>query len=62
MKKFLAGAALTLFATVALGAGMPQYIITDCGTVHQIPDNASEREAIEAVDKWSEIDCASRHN
>ena len=34
-----------------------QFIITDCGTVHQIPDNSSVKFACDMVDKWSKLDC-----
>lgn len=36
---------------------MPQYIVTDCGTMHQIPSGSSEDFACEMVDTWSDIDC-----
>lgn len=61
MKKFLLCAAVTLFATVALASGSPQYIITDCGTIRQIPDNATPDEACDYVDAWSNIDCGTSY-
>ena len=49
---------IALLACPAVGAfAMPQFIITDCGTVHQIADNATKEEAAEAVDRYSEEDC-----
>ncbi|MCI1246450.1 MAG: hypothetical protein LKG14_03560 [Prevotella sp.] len=34
-----------------------QYIITDCGTEHQIATNASPEDALRAIDYWSQQDC-----
>lgn len=34
-----------------------QYIITDCGTVHEIPANSTAEEACDLLDKYSEKDC-----
>ncbi len=34
-----------------------QYIITDCGTVHQIPSNSTEDEALYEYFLYSTIDC-----
>lgn len=58
MKKyfaFLALIALTSFSYAA--TEIAQAIITDCGTVHQIPDSATEEQACLLLDFWSDIDC-----
>lgn len=34
-----------------------QYIITDCLTVHRIPANSTDEEAIFWLDYWTEQDC-----
>lgn len=49
--------AMVVVATTVLAKATPQYIMTDCGTVHQIPDNSSIDEACEWIDYWSSIDC-----
>lgn len=36
---------------------MRQAIITDCGTVHQIPDCATTEQACMLLDSWSKHDC-----
>lgn len=55
MKKVLLVVVLVLGA-ISVKAD-PQVIITDCGTVHQIPDDATVEEAIKELDKWSKKDC-----
>lgn len=57
MKKLFLCAAITLLTSAANAEEMPQYIITDCGTIHQIPDNATTDEACDWVDYWSSVDC-----
>lgn len=56
MKKMILCALVTL-ATAAYAQEMPQFIITDCGTIHQIPDDATVDEACDWLDFWSSIDC-----
>lgn len=34
-----------------------QYIVTDCGTVHQIPDNSSDKFAVAMQEYWTSVDC-----
>ena len=34
-----------------------QYIMTDCGTVYQIPVDATEDDVIDYIDYFSEQDC-----
>ena len=34
-----------------------QFIITDCGTVHQIATDATADEAVDAIDRYSREDC-----
>lgn len=51
---------LPLSFAVAQPNGDPidcQYIITDCGTVHKIPKNATMDEACDELDRWSTLDC-----
>lgn len=61
MKKFLLCSAVALFASAALASATPQYIITDCGTVHQIPDNATPGDACDYIDVYSNIDCGTSY-
>lgn len=62
MKKFLLSSAVALFASIGLASASPQYIITDCGTMYQIPDNASEQDACDYVDAYSNKDCGTSYN
>lgn len=55
MKKVLLVVALVLGA-ISVKAD-PQAVITDCGTVHQIPDDATVEEAIKLLNYWASIDC-----
>lgn len=57
MKKFFLCAVIALFTSVAYAKVMPQYVITDCGTVHQIPSDATPDEACDWLDYWSSVDC-----
>lgn len=64
MKKVIAFFAMAIVATVfsveAKSQECPpdaQYIITDCGTVHQIPTSSSEDFACVMVDFWTGVDC-----
>lgn len=66
MKKILFSAMLALatFASVYAddtedhgGDYDAQYIITDCGTVHEIPANSTDDEACDWLDYWSDKDC-----
>lgn len=34
-----------------------QFILTDCGTEHQIPANSTEEQAIEWLNRYTEEDC-----
>ena len=34
-----------------------QYVITDCGTVHKIPADATEEEACDYQEQYTEEDC-----
>lgn len=34
-----------------------QFIITDCGTIHEIDADASPEEALKALDYWASVDC-----
>ena len=55
MKKILL---MALLACPAMGAfAEPQFIITDCGTRHQVADNATPEEIIDAIDRYSKEDC-----
>lgn len=49
---------LTAFAMKS--SRMPQYIITDCGTVHQIESDSSIDHAVDELNKWTAIDCANQ--
>lgn len=37
---------------------MAQNVVTDCGTVHQIPDNASADFAVMMQEYWTKVDCS----
>lgn len=34
-----------------------QFIVTECGTVHQIPDDSDINFAIDMLDYWTSVDC-----
>lgn len=57
MKKLFLCAAVAFVAAGAYAAMMPQFIITECGTVHQIPSDSTVDEAVDALDYWTEQDC-----
>ncbi len=58
MKKFLVATFCLFAVTMASSAKrMPQAIITDCGTVHQIPSGCSDIEAAAWQAYWTVIDC-----
>ena len=59
MKKYLLFFALIALTSLSYAAvEISQAIITDCGTVHQIPDSATAEEACMLLDSWSKKDCA----
>jgi hypothetical protein len=41
----------------AIAKAMPQVIVTECGTQHQIPDQCTDEEAIALLEYWTTIDC-----
>lgn len=56
MKKII----LSVFALMAFSisaSAMRQYIVTDCGTKHRIPDNSSEEDACFFLDYFTAEDC-----
>lgn len=57
MKKFLFVFVLASIGIAGIAEQLPQFIITECGTVHKIKDNATIDEAIAEIDRWTEIDC-----
>lgn len=57
MKKLFALFILMSSFTIAKAADNVQYIVTECGTTHEIPANCTIREAIAWLQFWSEIDC-----
>ena len=57
MKKFFLCAAIAFLAFAVNAANIPQYIVTICGTVHQIPDDATIDEACKWIDYWYSVDC-----
>ncbi|MBR8729373.1 hypothetical protein IX332_000693 [Porphyromonas levii] len=57
MKKLILGTCAVLFSSVAFASDTPHYIITDCGTIHQIPDDATLEDACEIIDRMSAHDC-----
>jgi hypothetical protein len=58
MKKIILSV-VCVFAAASYAAAevMPQFIITDCGTTHQIPSNSTEDEAVAWLDFWAAMDC-----
>ena len=56
-KRILSIACVMAFASYATAEEMPQAIITDCGTIHQIPSDSTVDDAIGWIDFWSVIDC-----
>ena len=58
MKKIILCAIVALTTTVyAQGVASPQYIITDCGTVHACPGQMTPEDVIYWLDFWTEVDC-----
>lgn len=64
MKKILFLCVFTSFATVSISAknieksdSTKQYIITDCGTKHEIPADSTPDEACAWLDYYASIDC-----
>lgn len=63
MKKYLLFSLFVAICLVAFAKKKPkepidmQFIVTDCGTIHRIPANATEQQAADAIDNWSLIDC-----
>ncbi len=61
MKKYLLLFALIALTSLSYAAvEISQAIITDCGTVHQIPDCATAEEACMLLDSWSKKDCTGK--
>jgi hypothetical protein len=54
---FLCAFSLTASAEPKKAPIAAQYIITDCGTVHQIATNTTNDEIIDAIDEYSAEDC-----
>jgi len=48
---------MAMLAIVATSMDAKQYIITECGTVHAIDDDATSQEIEEAIDRWTAEDC-----
>lgn len=62
MKKLIlliAFLSLTALSFADKKGGEPRFIITDCGTIYQIPDDLSDEEAANLIDLLSEVDCYS---
>lgn len=58
MKKLILCAMVSLATTMyAQQETFKQCIITDCGTVHEIPADSTPEEAIAWLDFWTSIDC-----
>lgn len=59
MKKYLLFFAFIALTSLSYAAVETyQAIVTDCGTMHQIPDCATAEEACMLLDAWSKKDCA----
>lgn len=60
MKKYFVFLALIVLTSLSYAAvEISQSIITDCGTVHQIPDDATVEDACMLLDSWSKKDCGT---
>ena len=64
MKKILFCLAAFMLLPLSFAVAQPngdpidcQYVITDCGTVHQIPKDATVDEACKKLDEYTEADC-----
>ncbi|MGL5938013.1 MAG: hypothetical protein ACRCY5_04710 [Phocaeicola sp.] len=57
MKILLLCFGIALTTSLAFAKSMPQFIVTECGTVHRIPDNASIDMACDLLDYWTQVDC-----
>jgi hypothetical protein len=57
MKKFFIALFLILFVGNFAFAKLAQFIITPCGTTHQIPDGASWDLTDRLYRYWSYVDC-----
>lgn len=65
MKKLFSTVTLLMAFAFSAFAGEPdtedhydaQFIVTDCGTEHQIPANSTEEQAIEWLNHYTEEDC-----
>lgn len=66
MKKLLSSLVLLSAFSVSAFAGNgddtedhydAQYVITDCGTVHEIPADSTEDEACDYLEKYTKKDC-----
>jgi len=58
MKKFFLLIAIAATATVCFAATMKvQFVITECGTEHQIPDNSTIDEACDWLEHYSNTEC-----
>lgn len=65
MKKLFSTITLLMAFASSAFAGEPdtedhydaQFIVTDCGTEHQIPANATEEEACRLLDEYTKKDC-----
>lgn len=56
MRKFIMLFVCAMCMT-AIAKAMPQVIVTECGTQHQIPDQCTDEEAIALLEYWTTIDC-----
>lgn len=58
MKKLILCAIVSFATTVyAQEVMMPQYVITECGTMHQIPADSTPEAAIAWLDFWTSAAC-----
>lgn len=58
MKKVFILLALSALTSVSYAAvQIAQVIVTECGTSHKIPSDATEKEACAYLDYWTARDC-----
>jgi len=58
MKKFfLLSSFLCTFVLGTFAGNPPCFVVTDCGTVHQVPNCMTDEEAAAYVDYYTALDC-----
>lgn len=53
MKKLFFSVLMSVFAIGTFASNTPYFIVTDCGTVHQVPNCLTDEEAAAYVDYYT---------